>query len=198
MKKFIPRPGFTVLAHRLALDPNTTTTSRLHSHAGAARAAYNWAVAHVTATWWQRKAEASYNIPDDQLTPWRPWSLPSLRKAFNENKRIDPRFAGWWEENSKEAYNTGLANASAAFDNYAKSKSGTRKGARVGIPRFKSKRGARPACRFTTGTIDPDRGPGHRAAGRPDAQRLREAHRTARRGQHQPQHRGTSDGRPSA
>lgn len=153
MKKFTPQPGFTVSAHRLALDPNATATARLHSHAGAARAAYNWAIAHVTAVWWQRKAEASYGIPEDELTPWRSWSLPALRKAFNESKRTDLRFAGWWEENSKEAYNTGLMNASAAFDNYARSRSGKRKGSRVGVPRFKSKRKARPTCRFTTGAI---------------------------------------------
>ncbi|MEU0070717.1 IS607 family element RNA-guided endonuclease TnpB [Streptomyces sp. NPDC006332] len=158
MKKFKPQPGFTVLAHKIALDPNATTYRHLHSHAGAARAAYNWAVAYITAAWWQRKAEQSYGIPEDQLTEWRPWSLPSLRKAFNEDKRTNPRFAGWWDENSKEAYNTGLANASAAFDNYAKSKSGKRKGRKIGIPRFKPKRKARLTCRFTTGTIrvEPD------------------------------------------
>ncbi|MGW1803012.1 IS607 family element RNA-guided endonuclease TnpB, partial [Streptomyces sp. NPDC001984] len=65
----------------------------------------------------------------------------------------DARFANWWEENSKEAYNTGLANAAAAFDNYARSKQGKRRGKKVGTPRFKSKRKARLACRFTTGTI---------------------------------------------
>ncbi|MCX4785859.1 IS607 family element RNA-guided endonuclease TnpB [Streptomyces sp. NBC_01221] len=158
MKKFKPRPGFTVLAYKLALDPNATAGHHLHSHAGAARAAYNWAVTYITAAWWQRKAEQSYNIPEDELTPWRSWSLPSLRKAFNEDKRTNPRFAHWWEENSKEAYNTGLAGASAAFDNYAKSKSGKRKGPRMGIPRFKSKRKASLTCRFTTGTIriEPD------------------------------------------
>ncbi|MGW3754421.1 RNA-guided endonuclease TnpB family protein, partial [Streptomyces sp. NPDC005134] len=158
MKKFKPQPGFTVLAHKLALDPNATDNRHLHSHGGAARAAYNWAVAYVTAVWWQRKAEQSYGIPEDELTQWRSWTLPSLRKAFNEDKRTNPRFAGWWEENSKEAYNTGLAGASAAFDNYAKSKSGKRKGRKMGIPRFKSKRTARLTCRFTTGTIriEPD------------------------------------------
>ncbi|MEV6752987.1 IS607 family element RNA-guided endonuclease TnpB [Streptomyces sp. NPDC051214] len=158
MKKFKPRPGFTVLAHRLALDAHATTDRRLHSHAGAARAAYNWAVAYVTAVWWQRKAEQSYGVGEDELTEWRSWSLPSLRKAFNQDKRTNPRFADWWEENSKEAYNTGLANASAAFDNYSKSKSGKRKGRKMGIPRFKSKRKAPLTCRFTTGTIriEPD------------------------------------------
>ncbi|MFD5516265.1 IS607 family element RNA-guided endonuclease TnpB [Streptomyces sp. NPDC127066] len=79
--------------------------------------------------------------------------MPALRKEFNQAKKTDPRFASWWEKNSKEAYNTGLANAAAAFDNYAKSKQGRRKGKRVGMPRFKSKRKARLSCRFTTGTI---------------------------------------------
>lgn len=153
MKKFQPQPGFVVQAYKFALDPNATQEDGLRSHCGAARAAYNWAVGRVTASWWQRKAEESYGIGETELTGWRPWSLPELRKAFNQAKKVDPRFSGWWEENSKEAYSTGLANAAAAFDNYSKSKRGARKGARVGVPRFKSKHGARLACRFTTGTI---------------------------------------------
>ncbi|MEU5403337.1 IS607 family element RNA-guided endonuclease TnpB [Streptomyces sp. NPDC005963] len=152
MKKFQPQPGFVVQAFRFALDPNATQEHALRSHCGAARAAYNWAVGWVEASWWQRRAEESYGVPEESLTEWRPWSLPALRKAFNETKHTDPRFAAWWEENSKEAYNTGLANASAAFDNYAKSKNGKR----MGAPRFKSKRKARVSCRFTTGTIRVD------------------------------------------
>ncbi|MET7778245.1 IS607 family element RNA-guided endonuclease TnpB [Streptomyces mirabilis] len=161
MKKFRPQPGFVVQAYRFALDANATQESALRSHCGAARAAYNWAVAWVEASWWQRRAEATYGMPDAELTVWRPWSLPSLRKAFNEIKHTDPRFTAWWEENSKEAYSTGLANAAAAFDNYAKSKNGKRKGRAVGMPRFKSKRKARLSCRFTTGTIRLETGGRH-------------------------------------
>ncbi|MFH8394049.1 IS607 family element RNA-guided endonuclease TnpB [Streptomyces sp. NPDC018036] len=153
MKKFRPRPGFVVQAFRFALDPNAAQEHALRSHCGAARAAYNWAVDWVTASWWQRRAEETYGVPADLLTEWRPWSLPALRKEFNQAKKTDPRFAAWWQENSKEAYSTGLSNASAAFDNYAKSKNGKRKGARMGTPRFKSKRKAPLSCRFTTGTI---------------------------------------------
>lgn len=142
-----------VQAYRFALDPNAGQEGALRSHCGAARAVYNWAVSWVTASWWQRRAEASYGIGEEGLTPWRPWSLPALRKEFNRIKTTDPRFAEWWEENSKEAYSTGLANAAAAFDNYAKSKQGRRKGRRLGVPRRKPKRKARLACRFTTGTI---------------------------------------------
>ncbi|MEU3146845.1 IS607 family element RNA-guided endonuclease TnpB [Streptomyces sp. NPDC006999] len=156
MKKFRPQPGFVVQAFRFALDPNASQEHALRSHCGAARAANNWAVGWVEASWWQRRAEESYGITEAELPEWRPWSLPALRKAFNQAKTTDPRFAAWWEENSKEAYSTGLANASAAFDNYAKSKQGKRRGKRVGTPRFKSKRKARLACRFTTGTIRVD------------------------------------------
>ncbi|MFJ8021091.1 IS607 family element RNA-guided endonuclease TnpB [Streptomyces sp. NPDC096311] len=153
MKKFKPRPGFVVQAYRFALDPNAGQERALESHCGAARAAYNWAVTHVTASWYQRGAEETYGIPEEQLTQWRSWSLPVLRRAFNAAKRADPRFASWWEESSKEAYNTGLSNAAAAFDNYARSKNGKRKGQDVGVPRRKPKRTARLSCRFTTGTI---------------------------------------------
>ncbi|MFE4679924.1 IS607 family element RNA-guided endonuclease TnpB [Streptomyces sp. NPDC056721] len=156
MKKFRPQPGFVVKAYRFALDPNAAQERALHSHCGAARAAYNWAVAWIEASWWQRKAESTYGIAQEQLTEWRPWSLPALRKAFNAVKHTDPRFANWWAENSKEAYNTGLANAAAAFDNYARSRQGRRRGRAMGIPRFKSKRKARLSCRFTTGTIRVD------------------------------------------
>ena len=76
-----------------------------------------------------------------------------MRRQFNRVKQTDPRFAGWWEENSRKAYNTGLANAAAAFDNYSTSKRGKRKGRKVGLPRCKSRHQARPACRFTTGTM---------------------------------------------
>lgn len=161
MKKFRPQPGFVVQAYRFALDPSAAQEASLRSHCGAVRAAYNWAVGWVTASWWQRKAEESYGISEAETTEWRSWSLPALRKAFNTAKHNHPRFADWWEENSKEAYSTGLANASAAFDNYAKSKQGKRRGRAVGMPRFTSKRKARPACRFTTGTIRVDSGGRH-------------------------------------
>ncbi|MFI0452089.1 IS607 family element RNA-guided endonuclease TnpB [Actinomadura sp. 6N118] len=159
MRKFEPRPGCVVQAYKFCLDPNAGQEAALRSHCGAARMAFNWAVSWVRASWSQRSAEASYGIGEAELTQWRPWSLPALRKEFNRIKHTDPRFAYWWDQNSKEAYNTGLATAAAAFDNYSASKSGRRKGPRVGKPRRKSKRRARLSCRFTTGTIrvEPDR-----------------------------------------
>ncbi|MGW3150316.1 helix-turn-helix domain-containing protein [Streptomyces sp. NPDC001177] len=83
-----------VQAYRSALDPNTAQERALRSHCGAAGVAYDWAVSWVTASWWQRRAEESYGMPGQHLAQWRPWSpVPALRKAFNEAKRTDPRFA---------------------------------------------------------------------------------------------------------
>ena len=60
--KFQVQPGWVVQAYRFALDPNATQLPLLHSHAGAARAAYNWAVARVSGNWRQRAAEESYGL----------------------------------------------------------------------------------------------------------------------------------------
>ncbi|MFJ2577395.1 helix-turn-helix domain-containing protein [Kitasatospora aureofaciens] len=45
MKKFQVKDGCVVQAYRFALDPSAVQHAALHSHAGAARTAYNWAVA---------------------------------------------------------------------------------------------------------------------------------------------------------
>jgi putative transposase len=65
--------------------------------------------------------------------------------------------APWWAQCSKEAFNTGLANLSAALGNWHAWRTGTRKGRRMGWPRPKRKH-ARRSARFTTGAIrvDPD------------------------------------------
>ena len=128
----------------------------MFAHAGAARAAYNWALARVKAVMGQRAAERSYGVPDQQLTPVLGWSLAALRKAWNAAKA---EVAPWWPQYSKEAFNTGLDALARGLTNWADSRTGKRAGRRVGFPRFKSRRRSRPAVRFTTGAIrvEPDR-----------------------------------------
>src|SRR6202167_9057 len=150
MARFVVREGWVVQAYRYALDPSPRQERALASHAGAARVAYNWAVSWVLATWAQCKAEESYGVPEDERTPWRGWSLLALRKEWNQVKND---VAPWWAQNSKEAYSSGLAGAAAAFDNYAASKNGRRKGPPVGCPRRKTKHRSVRSCRFTTGAI---------------------------------------------
>jgi putative transposase len=97
----------------------------------------------------QRAAERSYGIAEPELTPAMGWSLPALRKVWNQRK---PLCAPWWAENSKEAYNTGLDGLARGLDAWSASRRGQRAGRVVGFPRFKTSRTPR-SVRFTTGTI---------------------------------------------
>jgi putative transposase len=137
-------------AYRFALDPTPAQQRSLAVHAGAARFAYNWALAAVKANAGQRAAERSYGIADGELTPALGWTLPALRRAWNQAKT---QVAPWWAECSKEAFNTGLDGLARALRNFSASRSGQRAGRRVGFPRFRSRRRAVPSVRFTTGAI---------------------------------------------
>ncbi len=149
MASFEIPEGWTAQAYRFALDPTPTQLRALSSHAGAARFAHNHMLAVVKAVSDQRAAERSYGIPEDRLTPVLGWSLPALRKVWNQRKTL---CAPWWPENSKEAYNTGLDGLARGLDAWSKSRKGQRAGRTVGFPRFTSARAPR-SVRFTTGVI---------------------------------------------
>jgi IS605 OrfB family transposase len=137
-------------AYRFALDPTPTQARALSSHAGASRKAFNWALGLVKAQLDQRDAERSYGIAADGLTPFVSWTLPSLRKRWNE---VKADVAPWWSDNSKEAYSSGIRNLVRGLDAWRDSKSGKRTGPKVHFPRFKGKRNKSQSCTFTTGTI---------------------------------------------
>lgn len=136
-----------IQAYRFALDPTPKQQRALASHCGAARFAFNWGLALVKDRMDARQAGDEVDVP---------WTLPRLRREWNLAKSD---VAPWWEENSKEAYSSGLDSLARAFKNYWDSSNGRRKGARVGFPRFKKRGRAPDTCRFTTGAIrvEPDR-----------------------------------------
>jgi putative transposase len=107
-------------AFRFELDPPDRTRSALASHCGAARFAYNWGLALVHSRLSQRdrirEAALSQGLSPraDALaaTVVLPWSLPGLRREWNQAK---DQVAPWWRSNSKEAANTGLFALSEAL-----------------------------------------------------------------------------------
>lgn len=128
-------------AYRFALDPNAAQLAALASHAGASRKAFNWALALVKAQMDQRAAEKTYGLVGDQLTPAVSWTLPSLRKAWNQAKGA---VAPWWADNSKEAYAAGIRNLVQGLDAWRDSQSGKRKGPKSAFPGLR-RSGARPS-----------------------------------------------------
>lgn len=154
--------GWTVQAYQFALDPSPAQQQAMRSHAGAKNFAFNTMLAVVQANLAQRGAERTYGIADAELTPALGWSMMSLRREWNRRKhQVAVRKDGtaWWPENSKEAYAGGCQALADALHNWKQSRDGTRKGPRMGFPRFKSKRRAAKSFTFTTGTmrVEPDR-----------------------------------------
>jgi len=137
-------------AYRFALDPTPAQARDLERHAGAARFAFNWALARVQANIGQRTAERSYGLDGEDLTDSLGWNLPALRRAWNAAKS---EVAPWWSACSKEAFNTGLDGVARALKSWADSRSGKRAGRKTGFPRFKARRRTTPSVRFTTGVI---------------------------------------------
>jgi putative transposase len=131
-------------AFRFALDPSPRAARALASHVGARRFAFNWGLALV-----KERLEARKRGEDVEV----PWRLPALRREWNRAKET---VAPWWQENSKEAYSSGLAGLAAALKNWADSRRGRRRGRRMGFPRFRKKGRGRESVSFTTGAIRVD------------------------------------------
>lgn len=147
-------------AFRFELDPTNRVASALSSHAGAARFAYNWGLATVIEAMAAHRTLIALALRQgagmkeakawaDELAGPIPWSLPALRRRWNAAKA---EVAPWWAENSKEAYSSGLDALARALGGFFDSRSGERKGRRVGFPRF-HKRGSRRSWRITTGAF---------------------------------------------
>jgi hypothetical protein len=128
-------------AYRFALDPTPEQRRALASHCGAARVAYNWGLELVRARLHEHQIDPSIRVP---------WTLPELRREWNQAKQ---QVAPWWAENSKEAYSSGLDGLARALQNWSSSRSGRRRGRRMGFPTWKKKSRSRDTCRFTTGAI---------------------------------------------
>jgi putative transposase len=120
------------LAYRFALAPSPAQERALRSHAGAARFAWNWALAKC----------------GERYAAERKWySAAELHKLWNTQKKTDPGL-GWWAENSKCAYQEAFRNLDRALRDFTRSRKGERKGKRLGFPRFKKRGRCRDSFRL--------------------------------------------------
>ena len=129
-------------AVKVALDPTPAQERMLLSHAGAARFAYNAALAHV------KEALDAGEKPE--------WSFYSLRKWWHANKdssAVSDDGVTWWQENSTEAYSYGVESLAKGLSSWSKSRKGTRKGRKVGFPKFKSKARETPKFAYRAGSF---------------------------------------------
>lgn len=149
-------PDVIVRAYKFALKPTAIQEQKLRQHTGASRFVYNAQIALWREVLDIRTKEKQRGVPEDELTPF-PFSFHrfSIQNQWNATKN---ERAPWNREVSKGAYEDGCRRASIALTNWYKSKTGERRGRKVGLPQF-HKRGYRDSCTFYNNPIrvNPDR-----------------------------------------
>ncbi|MFV8142162.1 helix-turn-helix domain-containing protein [Mycolicibacterium senegalense] len=145
-------------AFRFALDLTAAQEALVRQHAGAARWAFNHALARKFEALDARRAAvaelvASGADPRDaaRVAPNVP-TKPAIQKALNAAKGDDRVGADgdcpWWHTVSTYAFQSAFADADAAWNNWMSSLTGKRAGRRVGRPRFKKKTRSRDSFRI--------------------------------------------------
>ncbi|WP_229691358.1 helix-turn-helix domain-containing protein, partial [Sphaerisporangium melleum] len=128
--------------YRVELAPTLEQRARLGRHAGLSRVVENFCLEKVKAAFEQREAEKTYGIAGKDLTPV-PWSAPALERMWRlEHRGRYPWFSedGLSSRVPKEACRV----RAAGFKNFFDSRSGKRKGRKVGFPDWrKRKHGSR-------------------------------------------------------
>ena len=136
--------GPTTRAVEVVLDPSPSQERWLRSYVGSMRAAYNWAIEQAADNLEVRCSERERGVPEDEFTPALGWSRESLTSAW---RAVRDEVHPWYPDVSIHAFRTGLDNAALALKNFSESRSGKRRGAKVGFPRFKN-RHSRQAVTF--------------------------------------------------
>ena len=133
-------------AYRFALDPTPRQARMLASHAGGARFAYNWGNARIIAALDAREAEkADGGEPVTQLPTH--FDLCKQWTAWKDDHAEDPEppeggrrtNTAWVAENFVGSYQAALRDSAKAWSDFFDSRSGKRKGRKLGRPRFKRK-----------------------------------------------------------
>ncbi|GAT01228.1 RNA-guided endonuclease InsQ/TnpB family protein [Mycolicibacterium fortuitum] len=159
-------------AYRYALDLTEAQASVVAQHAGAARWAYNHALAAKFGALDERQAAIKQAVesgadPDVAAKqapkiPTKPNIQKSLNRAKGDDRVGQDGLCPWWHTVSTHALQSAFIDADRAWKNWLDSITGRRSGRRVGRPRFKAKHRSRDSFRIhhdvKKPTIRPDTG----------------------------------------
>jgi putative transposase len=151
---FVPPDGWVVQAFQFALDLTDDQRRICARQWGGRRYAYNWTLRTI------KTGVDNYNATGVESEPP---SFYRLRKQWNAAKDtlcVDSETGEmWWPEVGKEAFADGVRGAVEGYWNWQRSKSGNRKGRKMGFPRFKKKGRDQDRFTITTGVmrLEPDR-----------------------------------------
>ncbi|MBL1073900.1 transposase [Nocardia sp. 2] len=123
---------------RYELAPDLQQRESMGSHAGLSRVVENFCLETVQKKWAQRKAEESYGFTGDQLTQV-PWTAPALEREW---RAAHPERFPWFgaAKLSSRVPKEACRVRAAGFSNFLKSRSGKLVGARVGFPKWRTRK----------------------------------------------------------
>ncbi len=145
---------------RYCLDPTVEQQAALSRHAGASRFAYNECLRMVTTALHRRRRDPDVRVP---------WTRFSLINEFNRWKRSESAgrtftvdTAGvatvavtglpWRTEVSAQVFEEAAVDLANGLNAFTESRTGTRRGRRVGFPRWKTKHRNTPSFRMRNRT----------------------------------------------
>lgn len=145
---------------RYCLDPTVEQQAVLARHAGAARFAFNKSLDLVKTALIQRKSDPEHPVP---------WTGFSLINAFNTWKKteaagrvivVDPGGVAevavtglvWRTQVCQQVFEEAAVDCGRALTAFSDSRTGKRKGTKVGFPRFKKKHATTPSFRLRNKT----------------------------------------------
>lgn len=135
-------------AYKFALDPTPSQAAAFASHAGGARTAFNWGLARIFAALDELAAQKAAGAEPTVKVPGhfdlcKAWT--AHKDAHREVPDEEGRTFAWVGDNFVGTYQAALRDAAVAWGNFMASRNGTRRGRRVGRPRFKSKHRTTPS-----------------------------------------------------
>lgn len=146
-------------AYRLCLNPTQEQFETLAGHAGAARWAFNYALAQKMAVhqeWRTAVAVLVEQGTDEAIArkakrttiPLKPAIQKTWQAERGDSRHDEIGLAPWWHEYSTYAFQSAFADADTAWRNWLLPLSGARKGRLIGYPRFKKKNRCRDSFRI--------------------------------------------------
>jgi len=123
---------------RVELAPTGEQVEAMGRHAGLSRYVENFCLDKVRAAFAQRAAERTYGVSDSQLTR-APWTAIDLEKLWRAQH---PQVAPWFGESglSSRVPKEACRLRAAGLKNWRESKTGKRKGRKVGFPKLRKRK----------------------------------------------------------
>jgi len=141
---------------KFCLDPTVEQHHVLARHAGASRFAFNQCLQIVKTALTHRKTGPSVDVPwtgFDLINTFNAWKkTESAGRVFavGTESTIDTVVTGlaWRDEVCQQVFEEAAVDLGKGLKAWSDSRSGKRKGKRIGFPRFKKKTGAVPSFRL--------------------------------------------------